>query len=140
MNGQAQFSPDGHWVVYTSNETGTKEVYVQPFPMSSGGKWPVSNGGGNEPRWRRDGKELFYFAPDSTLMAVDVSTTGGNVKLGVPKPLFKTSILGGTGGGPITAWRWDSPDGQRFLVNTPTEEFTATPITIVLNWQTALKK
>jgi Tol biopolymer transport system component len=45
--GQAQFSPDGRWVVYTSDETGTKEVYVRPFPMSSGGKWPVSNGGGN---------------------------------------------------------------------------------------------
>ncbi len=139
-NGQAQFSPDGHWVVYTSNETGTKEVYVQPFPMSSGGKWSVSNGGGSQPRWRRDGKELFYFAPDSTLMAVDVSTTGGNFKLGVPKALFKTSILGGAGGGPISSWRWDSPDGKRFLMNTPLDEAAATPITIVLNWQTVLKK
>jgi serine/threonine protein kinase len=138
--GQPQFSPDTHWVVYTSNETGVKEVYVQPFPMSSGGKWPVSNGGGNQPRWRRDGKELFYFAPDSTLMAVDVSTTGGNFKLGVPKPLFKASILGGTGGGPVSSWRWDSPDGQRFLINTPLEEAAATPVTVVLNWQSALKK
>jgi len=138
--GQARFSPDGHWVVYTSNETGIKEVYVQPFPMSSAGKWSVSNGGGNQPRWRRDGKELFYVAPDSTLMAVDVSSTGGNFKLGVPKALFKTSILGGSGGGPASSWRWDSPDGQRFLINSPVEEATATPVTIVLNWQTALKK
>jgi serine/threonine protein kinase len=137
---QAQFSPDTHWVVYTSNETGTKEVYVQPFPLSSGGKWPVSNGGGNQPRWRRDGKELFYFAPDSSLMAVDVSTTGGAIKLGVPKALFKASILGGTGGGPAYSWRWDSPDGKRFLMNTPLDETAASPVTILLNWQTALKK
>jgi eukaryotic-like serine/threonine-protein kinase len=137
---QAQFSPDGHWVVYTSNETGTKEVYVAPFPMSSGWKWPVSNGGGSQPRWRRDGKELFYFTPDSTLMAVDV-TTGSTVQLGMAKPLFHAAVLGGTGGGAGSAWRWDiSPDGQRFLINTALEEAAATPVTIVLNWQTALKK
>ncbi len=138
--GQAQFSPDGHWVVYTSNETGTKEVYLAPFPMSSGGKWPVSNGGGSQPRWGRDGKELFYFTPDSTLMAVGV-TTGSSVQLGVGKPLFRATVLGGTGGGPGSAWRYSvSPDGQRFLINTALEEATATPVTIVLNWQTALKK
>ena len=100
----------------------------------------MSNGGGNQPRWRRDGKELFYFAPDSSLMAVDVSTTGGAIKLGVPKALFKASILGGTGGGPISSWRWDSPDGKRFLMNTPLDEAAASPVTILLNWQAALKK
>src|ERR1700688_1000555 len=88
---QAQFSPDGRWVVYTSNETGTKEVYVRPFPMSSAGKCPVSNGGGSQPRWRRDGKELFYFAPDSTLMAVDVSAAGSDLKLGDAKSLFRAT-------------------------------------------------
>jgi len=138
--GQAQFSPDGRWVVYTSDETGTKEVYVRPFPMSSGGKWPVSNGGGSQPRWRRDGKELFYFAPDSTLMAVPVTGTS-TFQLGLPKALFRTTVLGGTGGGPGVAWRYDvSPDGQRFLINTALEEATSSPITVVVNWQTTLKK
>ena len=137
---QAKFSPDGHWVVYTSNESGVKEVYVQPFPVSSGGKWVVSNGGGSQPRWSRDGKELFYFAPDSTLMEVSVTTTGGTFQPGVPKPLFRAAILGGTGGGPGMAWRWDiSADGKRFLMDTALEEATASPVTVVLNWQSAAK-
>jgi eukaryotic-like serine/threonine-protein kinase len=137
---QAKFSPDGHWVVYTSNETGTREVYVQPFPMSTGGKWPISNGGGGQPRWSRDGKELFYFTPDSTLMAVSVGASGATFQPGVPKPLFHAAVLGGNGGGTGQAWRWDiSPDGQRFLINTALEETTASPVTIVLNWQSALK-
>ncbi len=138
--GQAKFSPDGHWVVYTSNESGTKEVYVQPFPVSSGGKWVVSNGGGSQPRWSRDGKELFYFAPDSTLMEVSVTTTGATFQPGVPKPLFRAAILGGTGGGPGVAWRWDiTGDGKRFLMDTSLEEATAAPVTVVLNWQSAVK-
>jgi Tol biopolymer transport system component len=137
---QAQFSPDGKWVVYTSNESGTVEAYVQPFPMSSGGKWPVSNGGGAQPRWSRDGKELFYFAPNETLMAVDFNASGGTVQLGIPKPLFRASVLGGTGGAPTIAWRWDvSKDGQRFLVNTSLEEADASPITVLLNWPSVVK-
>jgi serine/threonine protein kinase len=102
---QAQFSPDGHWVVYTSNESGTREVYVQPFPVSSGGKWVVSNGGGSQPRWSRDGKELLYFAPDSMLMEVGVTATGGTFQPGVPKPLFRAAILGGTGAAPLLNWQ-----------------------------------
>jgi eukaryotic-like serine/threonine-protein kinase len=138
--GQAKFSPDGHWVVYTSNESGTTEVYVQPFPVSSAGKWPVSNGGGSQPRWARDGKELFYFTPDNTLMAVSVNTSGSTFQLGIPKALFRAAVLGGTGGGPTTSWRWDmSPDGQKFLINTELEEATGSPVTVVLNWQSAVK-
>ena len=137
---QAQFSPDGRWVVYTSNESGTKEVYVQPFPVSTGGKWVVSNGGGSQPRWSRDGKELLYFAPDSMLMDVSVTTTGGTFQPSAPKPLFRAAILGGTGAGPGMAWRWDiTPDGKRFLIDTALEEVTASPVTVVLNWQSALK-
>ena len=137
---QAQFSPDGQWVVYTSNESGTNEAYVQPFPMSSGGKWPVSNGGGSQPRWSHDGKELFYFAPNETLMAVDFNASGGTGQLGIPKRLFRASVLGGTGGAPTVAWRWDvSKDGQRFLINTSLEEADASPITVLLNWQATIK-
>jgi Tol biopolymer transport system component/predicted Ser/Thr protein kinase len=137
---QAQFSPDGHWVVYTSNESGVREVYVQPFPVPSGGKWVVSNGGGSQPRWSRDGKELFYFAPDSMLMEASVTTTGGTFQPGVPRPLFRAAILGGTGSAPNTAWRWDiSPDGKRFLMDTSLEEATSAPVTVLLNWQSAIK-
>jgi eukaryotic-like serine/threonine-protein kinase len=137
---QAQFSPDGNWVVYTSGESGTREVYVQPFPMSSGGKWPVSNGGGSQPRWSHNGKELFYFTPNETLMAVDVNTSSGTVQLGIPKALFHASVLGGTGGAPTVAWRWAiSNDGQRFLINSALEEAGAAPVTVLLNWQSAMK-
>jgi Tol biopolymer transport system component len=137
---QAQFSPDGHWVVYTSNESGTREVYVQPFPMPSGGKWPVSNGGGSQPRWSRDGKELFYFTPGETLMAVDVKATAGTVQLGIPKALFHAPVLGGTGGAPGIAWRWDiSKDGQRFLINSTLEDSGPASVTVLLNWQATMK-
>jgi serine/threonine protein kinase len=140
VKAQGQFSPDGHWVVYTSDESGTREVYVQPFPMSSGGKWPVSNGGGSQPRWSHDGKELFFFTPDETLMDVDVRTEGGAVQLGVPKALFRASVIGGTGGATISAWRWDiSADGKRFLINTALDDAAASPVTLLLNWQSALK-
>ena len=137
--GQAMFSPDGHWVVYTSNETGKKEVYVQPFPMSTGGKWPVSNGGGSQPRWSKDGKELFYFGPDSTLMAVSANTNGGTFQPGAPKPLFRTEVLGGDGGAPSVAWRWDVTKDGRFLINTALDTDTSSPVTILLNWQSGLK-
>ncbi len=137
---QAQFSPDGHWVVYTSNETGTKEVYARPFPLSSGGKWQISNGGGNEPRWRRDGKELFYLGPDNMLFSVSVSAKGDAFQPDTPKPLFRAPIGGGEGGGADVAWRWDiSNDGQRFLVNAPVEGQSAQPVTVLVNWRNALK-
>jgi hypothetical protein len=136
---QGQFSPDGHWVVYASNESGIKEIYVQPFPGATGGKWLMSKGGGNQPRWSRDGKEIFYFAPDSSLMAVSVSTSGGTFQPDVPKALFRAAVLGGTGGGPGVAWRWDSPDGKRFLINTTLEDSGASPVTVVLNWRSGMK-
>ena len=75
--GQARFSPDGRFVAYTSNESGKSEVYVRPFPSPSGGKWMVSTGGGFQPRWRRNGKELFYVSADAMLMAVGVNLSPG---------------------------------------------------------------
>lgn len=133
---QAQFSPDGHWVVYTSDETGTKEVYVRPFPTASGGKWQISNGGGNEPRWRRDGKELFYLGPDNMVYSVSVTMKGDTFQPETPKPLFRAPVTGGEGGGLQQVWRWDiGSDGQRFLVNAPVEGQTTQPITMILNWR-----
>jgi len=137
---QGKFSPDGKWVSYTSNETGTNEIYVRPFPASSGGKWLVSNGGGTQARWRPDGKELFYIARDGTLMAVDVNTSSG-FQAGVPKALFRTRIAGGLGGAPGVAWRWDiSKDGKRFLVNSSSEEKSSPPVTLTTDWTAMLRK
>jgi WD40 repeat protein len=86
---QGQFSPDTRWVAYVSDESGRPEVYVKPFPPSSMGsnKFPISQSGGDQPRWRRDGKELFYFSLDGKLMAVDV-TSNPLFHAGDPKHLF----------------------------------------------------
>jgi Tol biopolymer transport system component len=83
----ARFSPDGRWVAYVSDESGRAEVYVQSFP-ATGGKWQISSGGGDEPLWRRDGKELFYVAADGKLMAAEVNQSASTFQAGVPKPLF----------------------------------------------------
>src|SRR5205823_9514628 len=82
----AQFSPDGRWMAYASNETGNMEVYVSPFP-SVNGKWQVSNAGGQEPKWRSDGKELFYMSTDGKITAVSVSTSA-SFEAGTPVALF----------------------------------------------------
>ncbi len=136
---EAKFSPDGHWVAYESDESGKIEVYVRPFPKNgSGSELVVSNGGGSQPRWRRDGKEVFYFADGGKLMAVDV-TTSPALKIGVPHLLFQAAIFGGGLSNEIL--RWDAAsDGQRFLINTVPGENVSAPITVVLNWQAGLRK
>jgi eukaryotic-like serine/threonine-protein kinase len=132
---QGQFSPDGHWLAYTSNESGQGEVYVIPFPpVSSGEKWLVSRGGGVQPRWRRNGKELFYISPDSKMMSVQVNT-GAVFQSGTPHPLFDTDIVDtGIRTGPLS---WDiSADGNRFLIITPQSSNADTSsLTVVLNWR-----
>jgi len=131
--GGGMFSPDGRWVAYTSNETGATEVYVRPFPPSVQGKWLVSNGGLGTLAWRRDGKELYYMAPDRSVMAVPV-TADSVFQHGEPKALFKL---------PPTATLADvMPDGNRFLVTlvTDTTQSSSPPFTVVLNWQAGLKK
>jgi len=130
-----RFSPDGHWIAYASDESGDQhQIYVQSFPIGAG-KFMVSTAGGVQPRWRRDGKELFYIAADGKLMAVDVKMSP-KFDAGTPKALFDPRILGG--GGSSGFFRYDvTPDGQRFLVNsmaTPTETAAPEPITVVLNW------
>ena len=130
---QGQFSPDGHWVAYTSNETGQSEIYVIPFPPNpSGGKWMVSRGGGVQARWRRDGKELFYISPDWKMMAVDVSTSP-TFQAGTPHALFDTDMVDtGIRTGPIS---WDvAPDGKRFLIISPNSGGTSS-LNVLLNWR-----
>jgi Tol biopolymer transport system component len=132
----AQFSPDSQWIAYASNETGSMEVYVTSFP-SSNGKWQVSSGGGQEPRWRHDGKELFYVSADGKMMAVAV-TTGSNFKVGSPVALFQTHRRQ-----PVSfldVFSYDvSGDGQRFLIATKVGEANAAPLSIHLNWASEME-
>jgi hypothetical protein len=137
----ARFSPDGKWFAYASNESGTYEIYVRPFnpdaatgaPLSVGGRAMVSKGGASPGGaiWRADGKELFYLAPDSTLMAVAVETEPTFRIGGPPKPLFKA---------PRVLFFDVSRDGQRFLMPVPEGAGTnAPPYKVVLNWTSTLK-
>ena len=132
----AQFSPDGRWVAYQTNESGRFEVVVQPFP-DAGGKWQVSTDGGVAPRWRADGKELYFLAPDATMMAVPVTAAGTSFEAGTPVALFPTRIVDG---GTVTRNRPQyavARDG-RFLINQPVADATAAPITLILNWRGGL--
>ncbi len=132
-----QFSPEGRWVAYSSNESGKWEVFVIPFP-GPGGKWQVSTAGGSEPRWRRDGKELFYLAPDGKLMAVEVKE-GPTFEAGAARPLFQTRRREHVSSTDLFSYDV-SADGQRFLVNTDVGEVTSSPLTVVLNWTAELKR
>jgi Tol biopolymer transport system component len=134
-----EFSPDGRWLAYESNESGRFEVYVQPFP-EAGGKRQVSIAGGTQPRWRRDGNELYYVAPDARLMAVPVgvSLDSKTLDLGVPVALFPTHLANGAGIFPGRPEYAIAPDG-RFLMNTAVEDTAPSPVTIVLNWESGLR-
>jgi eukaryotic-like serine/threonine-protein kinase len=130
----ANFSPDGRFVAYSSNESGRFQVYVQTFPLSDR-KWQVSTDGGYEPRWRGDGREIYYLSEDRKLMAVAV---GAGPSFAVPKILFQTRVPEG-----VTSRRTHyvpSRDGQRFLINTQSNDALPNPITVVFNWQAELKK
>jgi eukaryotic-like serine/threonine-protein kinase len=81
-------SPDGKWLAYQSNESGRPEIYITAFP-AGGAKWQVSSNGGTTPKWRRDGKELFFLDPQDNIVALDVNTSGNAVKLGAPHTLFQ---------------------------------------------------
>jgi Tol biopolymer transport system component len=120
-----QFSPDGRRFAYESDESGRFEVYVAAYP--TGGKWQVSQGGGAEPRWRNDGRELFYVDADNYVVALDVSQ-GTSFETGPSTRLFQFHGAGGQ-------WRYDvSSDGQRFLVTGALPEELASPVTIMTDW------
>ena len=129
-----QFSPDGKWIAYQSQESGRRaEIFVQRFP-GPGGKSQVSSSGGVQVRWRRDGRELFYLAPDNRLMAVPIKLDPGRdaVEVGTPVSLFVARLSGDPQGGSNRHYMV-SPDGQRFLMDAPAE--ATLPITVVLNWK-----
>jgi Tol biopolymer transport system component len=128
----SQFSPDGHWIAYESDESGRNEIYVQPFP-GPGEKTILSIGGGLQARWRSDGRELFYVAPDGRLMAVGMRVTadGQAIQPSSPVPLFITRVSSTRSGGSRHDYAV-SRDGQRFLMNTFVEQ-SDSPITLLLN-------
>ena len=121
-------SPDGRLVLYVSDESGENEVYVRPLSSASADKWQVSIGGGSQPRWRRDGREIFYVRGDGMFMSVPLAP-GGAFAPQIPQPLFSAVIKWN----PSIAYDV-APDGKRFLVNVVVEEASASSITFVQNW------
>ena len=140
---QGQFSPEPagapRWVAYTSNESGQNQIYVQSFPAGAS-KFQISTNGGVEPRWRRDGKEIFYLSPEREFMAVKVKTAP-TFEYGTPRELFRTHVAGG--GNLDNIFRYDvAPDGKRFLVLSEVGGGgkEASPINVVLNWTAGLRQ
>jgi dipeptidyl aminopeptidase/acylaminoacyl peptidase len=125
-----QFSPDGSWVAYQSNESGRFEIYVQPFP-GPGDRWQVSTGGGAHPRWRPDGGELYFVSPGGTLMAAVVRASGSTFDAGSPTALFQTRMAVGSNAN-LSPQYAVARDG-RFLLNVD-ENSGAAPITVIVNW------
>jgi eukaryotic-like serine/threonine-protein kinase len=133
---QARFSPDGRWVAFESDESGTKEIYVASFPAFDNRRQLTARGGA-EPQWRSDEKELFYLTLDGKLMAIDVKI-GSSIAFGAPHELFQTPLIGNTCCVDLYA---ATRDGQRFLFPTPYRDTAAPrPITVVVNWAAGLKK
>ena len=133
------FSLDGHWVAYQSDESGRHEIYVRPFP-GPGGQWQISTTGGKDPRWRPDGKELYYIAPDSRLMAAPIASSGTALQPGLPTALFQPRIAGGGTPNLLYRQQYDvAPDG-RFLINVSVDETNAAPITVITNWNPEAKQ
>jgi eukaryotic-like serine/threonine-protein kinase len=130
----AAVAPNGKWMAYGSNESGRFEVYLTAFP-GGGVKWQVSTNGGADPKWQRDGKELFFLDPADNLMAVDVNASGDNVQLGTPQALFRSLGVQNTlGPYDVTA------DGKKFLINSGEVKEENQPLTVVQNWPAQLKK
>ena len=139
--GFGTFSPDGRWVAYQSDESGRNEIYVRPFTAAAApgavvtaaaGQWQVSTAGGIHPRWRSDGRELYYLSPSGAMMAASIVVTGTSVAPGAPVALFPTRVFGGgTDGG--LARNYDVTRDGRLLINTVLGEAGA-PITLLQNW------
>jgi Tol biopolymer transport system component len=131
----AVLSPDGRWLAYTSDESGNEEILVQRFPDGSD-RHQISVGGGNQARWRRDGRELFYVSPDRKVMSIEVQP-GEHFEASVPRPLFQSRILP-----PVEARNhYDvTPDGQRFVVNARRRDDASLPIVVVVGWTPEAKK
>jgi Tol biopolymer transport system component len=129
---QARMSTDGRWIAYASTESGRFEVYIQSFPRP-GIKQQVSTMGGEAPRWKRDGSELFYLAPDSTLMAAAITPAGSSLEMGTPRPLFQSGLGFFTAVDPRNRAQYDVDHDGRFLMGVTSAE-QSMRITVILNW------
>lgn len=131
----AKFSLDGRWVAYVSNDSGQDEIYVSPFP-GPGARVQVSAGGGTQPRWRKDGRELFYLSPQAKMMAAEVVAGAQDFRVGTVRELFALSGLGA-----VPGYLYDvTSDGQKFLVIQDFVHTSTAPLTLVVNWDAELKK
>ncbi len=130
----ATLSPDGKWMAYASDETGQYEVYVTQFP-SGAGKWQISEGGASLPRWRHDGRELFYMSSDLRLFAVKIMASGNQFNVGASEKLFQTTAVRTPGSS------YDvTPDGSRFIVNTTIPTGEPPSLVVISNWPALIKK
>jgi len=135
---QSRVSPDSHFLAFTTNESGIFQIVVQTFPDPNGGKWQISADGGVEPKWRHDGRELYYLSLDGKLMSVPI-TLGTTVTAGRPVSLFQTPLTVNRTS-PTRDRRYDvAPDG-RFLMSVPAPGTAYVPFTVVVNWESALEK
>jgi Tol biopolymer transport system component len=132
-NWQSEFSPDGRWLAYTSLESESPEVYVEPFP-ATGERWQLSTHGGAEPHWRLDAKELWYLDANGWLMAIDCSSA--DWQHAVPRPMFRVSVMELAGPSDFSI----SPDGERIVVNTFIGDPVVPPVQVVLNWTGLLSR
>ena len=134
LDNNPQVSPTGKWMAYQNNESGRMEVYLTPFP-GGGARWQVSSGGGADPMWRGDGKEIYLLDPTDNLLAVDVDVSSGTPRLGTPHKLFQAiGVQQQVGSYTVTR------DGKRFLVNSGSTKQGSEPLTLVTNWTAELKK
>jgi len=136
----ADFSPNGRYLAYQSEESGRSEVYIRPFPRVDNGRWQVSTAGGTRPVWARNGRELFYLDASNALTAVPVGTSGPTISIGIPAKLFDTRYAE-----PNPSRHYDvSADGRRFLMLKASEtgDAKATPVSMVLveHWFEELKQ
>jgi Tol biopolymer transport system component len=132
----AQFSPDGKWIAYTSDESGQPQIYVESYPANDEKKRQVSSDGGNFARWRRDGRELFYYAPDGVLMAVSVRAADHGLELGSPAALFRLIEPPGPHAYPYDV----ALDGKRIMTLAPEYQDNSSILTVLMNWQAALHR
>lgn len=128
------FSPDDRWVAYNSDVSGRVEVYVRSF-SPGGGQFQISRNGGWAPRWRGDGKELFFLALDGTMMAAEIAL-GNAIRAGIPQTLFPTSLSEKNDRHPYAVTK----DGSRFVVPVTDPRELSVPLTVVLNWPALVKQ
>jgi dipeptidyl aminopeptidase/acylaminoacyl peptidase len=131
----ARLSPDGRWIAYSSDETDRDEIYVQTFPQHVG-KWQVSTNGGSNPVWSHDGKQLFFISGDGKMTAVEVKNAGAKnpqFEASSPVPLFDARL------GFLSGTRFDVAKDGRFLIPRQASQTAPTPITVLANWESALK-